>query len=429
MKNKYSTHNNIPKMTGKNNKQNYTPKKDKNKKQGNKNKPISEFERLIDNFSDLLTNATINSVYFMDKEVLNSLSGISTETFQMEKFIKINEFCKEVENLEMEVAKIQNFQAIKKQQNLKGNNGNIDDKLQDKGDDVNYSVLKMASERRINVYDYFFESIKENLGDIQYISTELKDIKKSTLKHQTTNILKDVLNTSNNLEESASPYQPSDNYLKTQNSHNSHDSQNSQNSQNFKNSEISHNSKIDFQNKFQDNFQNNFQDNFQTKFQTNYENNFKSALRSNYINNYQNNTEIIKVESLSDHDEESEQSEILKNNSDYHNDSIVYSNIVKSKLEDSDLLNDQGSSSNDVTFIDLEHVEANEEKNEKLRVAETSVRNASLTKSFRQYKKQDTIKDFLFHLDQEDVHTSVDKTVIYQYCSGDANTSLFMLDK
>ena len=54
-----------------------------------------------------------------------------------------------------------------------------------------------------------------------------------------------------------------------------------------------------------------------------------------------------------EHSHQNYHSAILKNGSDYHNDSIVYNNIVKSKLEESLILNDHHGGSNENSYIDL----------------------------------------------------------------------------
>jgi len=176
LKTAYNSHNKIPK-TGKQNSTKGSYDSKNGKKKGKK-KPISDYERLVDMFSDLIQIATSNAVYFLEKDVLNSLSGIYAETFQMEKMMKINQFCKDVENIETEVAKIQNFLQIKKQNNMKTNNGIIDGEEEEESEDENFSVNKIASERRLSVYDYFFDSFKENINDVVFITLEMKEIKK-----------------------------------------------------------------------------------------------------------------------------------------------------------------------------------------------------------------------------------------------------------
>ena len=122
----------------------------------------------------------------MDKSVLNIDKEQQPERYYLEKILKINNFCEEIETLQINVSSLRNIKKTSIHENLKSENSK-------ESDDTIKSVIVHSSERRLGIYDDLFKSIKENLKDIVYICTILKDINPNPFKEVEQMVILNVL--------------------------------------------------------------------------------------------------------------------------------------------------------------------------------------------------------------------------------------------
>jgi hypothetical protein len=108
--------------------------------------------------------------YFLNKEILNNEEEIlRIEKFNLEKILRLNAFCEEVETMGVI---FQNFREVTKQNFIEKRMPFSDI---DYDNVINTNVIRIASERRINVYENLFENIKNTFDEVIKI-TEIKPI-------------------------------------------------------------------------------------------------------------------------------------------------------------------------------------------------------------------------------------------------------------
>ena len=146
-------------------------------KSSNKNKSGIFFDEqssphleLIETFKSLLDMGIPQAKFFLKKEILNCEE--KNEKFNLDKILKVNYFCEEVETMSIT---IQNFRnSILRSSTNQPLQGESDDGTapykENIVDNINTNVLRMASERRISVYQNLFEDMKKTFDDVIKIS-------------------------------------------------------------------------------------------------------------------------------------------------------------------------------------------------------------------------------------------------------------------
>jgi hypothetical protein len=131
----------------------------------------SPYNNMIETFKNIIDMGATQPKYFIQREALNcNEDNFKIEKFNLEKILKLNAFCEEVETMGV------SFQNLRNQnkQNLNNNWKNQDKELNFDGNNgINTNVIRMASDRRISVYENLFENIKTTFEDIMKI-TEMK---------------------------------------------------------------------------------------------------------------------------------------------------------------------------------------------------------------------------------------------------------------
>jgi len=154
---------------------------------------INVYSDMINQFKYLLEIGSSHPKYFLNKEILNNEEEIlRIEKFNLEKILRLNAFCEEVETMGVI---FQNFREVKKQNFIEKRMPFSD--IDYDNNVINTNVIRIASERRINVYENLFENIKNTFDEVIKI-TEIKPIFKPD-KINYKNICNDeIINTKKN---------------------------------------------------------------------------------------------------------------------------------------------------------------------------------------------------------------------------------------
>ena len=137
--------------------------------------PRNPYTDVFNEFKNVLKNGITNPIYFLDKSVLNVDIEQQYDRYFLDKLLKINNFCENIETLEISTATLKNTNKNSIHENLKS-------ETSPETEDTSKSVIVHSSERRLGVYDGLFQSMKQNLNDIIHICTILKDNNPSPFK-------------------------------------------------------------------------------------------------------------------------------------------------------------------------------------------------------------------------------------------------------
>jgi hypothetical protein len=140
---------------------------------------LNPYIKGIEDFKSLIKTNMLNPKVFLDKSILNSnlndnsASIILQDKLNLEKLLKINKFCEDVEciSYEIEGLKKKNEKALSL--NLKEKTV-PEEELNETQENLKIDMIKLSSDRRKIVYENLFKALKSNLSDIMYISTKLK---------------------------------------------------------------------------------------------------------------------------------------------------------------------------------------------------------------------------------------------------------------
>jgi hypothetical protein len=149
------------------------------------------YNDMINQFKHLLEVGSSHPKYFLKKEILNCDEEIlKIEKFNLDKILRLNAFCEEVETMGVT---FQNFRDMTKQNFSKLEERKQLSDRENYNEVLNTNVIRMASERRINVYENLFENIKNTFDDVIKL-TEMKPIFQPEKKNSKLNNEEEIIN-------------------------------------------------------------------------------------------------------------------------------------------------------------------------------------------------------------------------------------------